>query len=117
MSQPYRAQDGQCEHGDAKHRYPLQDLPGAEVRLGQIRREILDDLITGRFIVVIAHVLVVMMLRRSHAGHMVMPTVHIDVLMLAIRYMSMHVAQRRQQEAGTHNEAEHAQQGEHRAGV
>jgi hypothetical protein len=95
----------------------LQDFPSPEVWLCQIRREILDALLITSMVVVSIHVVIVVVLLRSHAGHMVMPTVHIDVLMLAIRNMSMHMAQRRQQEAGTHNEAEHAQHGGHRAGV
>jgi len=62
------------------------------------------------------HIRIVMMpLIRSYAQHVVMAAVHIDVLMFAVRYMSMRLGQGRQHEADTHKQAEHARQGGHRS--
>jgi hypothetical protein len=61
--------------------------------------------------------LIVKVLIRSYAQGVVMPTMNIDVLMVAACDMSMRMAQGCQQEADTRNETEHAHKRGHRGGV
>jgi hypothetical protein len=94
----------------------LQNLPDAGVRVVQIGSKIHNDLCIGCMTVVDIRVPIVMLID-AHAGNVIMAAVNVNVLMFGASDMSMRMAQRRQHEADTHNEAEHAQQRRHRAGV
>jgi hypothetical protein len=117
MSGSRWAYNKQRQYGDAQNGDPLQDFSGAGVRLSEIRRKIhyrllIDPLMVGRI-----RALIVMMLIRSYARHMVMAAVNIDVLMFTAGDVSMRMTQGCQQEADTRNEAEYAHQGGHRGRV
>ena len=68
-------------------------------------------------VIISLRIVIMMMLIRNHTRDVVMPTVHIDVLMLLTRNVSMRMAQRRQQEADASKETQDASQGGHRARV
>lgn len=102
------AERKQREHTDAQYRDPLQELRCALVGLGEIRGQLHNHMRSGRVIGVRMH-MVIGVLIRQHAEHVVMATMNIDVLMFSIRYMGMRMTQRCQHQADTHNEAEHAQ--------
>lgn len=111
MNRSNRAYRKQCEQRDEQYRHPLQKLPGAGIRIVEIGREVQNGLRPGP---VMVRVEIVVMLIRIDAKHVGMAAVHIDVLMFSIRHMGMRMAQGRQHEADTHEQAKHAYQGGHR---